>query len=158
MDNIAPLLLGNRRLREETKRFAKFVIVGVVGVGINLGCLAMFTELAGLYFMVSAVLAGVITTVSNYLLNNYWSFSDRRSKNHIFGFGRFVVVTGIYHGVYYGLLAMFVEVCNLHYILSAAITIGLCVPLKYTLCYRWVWKMSTLEGDFVNGSDSCRPN
>ena len=150
------LLLERVVLVNETKRFVKFVIIGVIGVGINLGCLAMFTELAGLYFMISAVLAGVVTTFSNYFLNNYWSFSDRRSENHLFGLGRFAVVTAVYHGVYYGLLALFVEVLNLHYILSAVISIVLCVPLKYTLCYLWVWKSTIIRGEMLDGSDSCR--
>ena len=153
MNGILPLILGTQKGRDllirrsvvfyELRRFAKFIAVGTVGVGINLGALVLFTEVVGFYYLISAIFAGIITTLFNYSANNYWSFNDRKSANHIFGFSKFMVVTGVYHGIYYGLLATFAEVCNLHYIIAAVLAIGLCVPIKYAFCYMWVWKRET---------------
>lgn len=56
----------------------KFLIVGGVGVGINLGLLAFFTEVAGLWYILSSAIGILMATTWNYLLNNYWTFGSRR--------------------------------------------------------------------------------
>jgi len=52
----------------------KFLIVGGIGMGINLGFLWIFTEVGHIYYILSSALAIVIATVWNYLCNNYWTF------------------------------------------------------------------------------------
>ena len=59
-------------------RFIKFSIVGSIGVGVNLGLLYVLVEYFGLYYMLAATLAIGASVVSNFVLNDRWTWKDRR--------------------------------------------------------------------------------
>ena len=65
---------------KERGRFIRFAIVGVVGSVVDFG---IFNLLAG-FFLVSAVIASVISFVaavaSNFTWNRLWTYPDSRSK------------------------------------------------------------------------------
>ena len=123
----------------EFTRFAKFLIAGVVGLGINTGFLFVFTDWIGLFYLISAIIAGAINVTINYFWNNYWAFSDRENSNHALGLGKFYLATGIETGIYFGLLILFTEVFGIYYLLSSIIAIAIRLPVKYFLCLRWVF-------------------
>ena len=58
-------------------RFIKFNIVGLTGVFVNEGILMLLTSL-GLYYIYSSIVAIEISIISNFLLNDIWTFKDRR--------------------------------------------------------------------------------
>jgi dolichol-phosphate mannosyltransferase len=60
-------------------RFAKFCAVGASGVLVNMGCLALFAELLGAQANVAAALSIEISINTNFLINELWTFRDRRS-------------------------------------------------------------------------------
>jgi len=62
------------------RKMLKFLLVGGVGIGVNLGLLAFFTEVAGIWYMLSAVLGILIATMWNFAMNNLWTFGDRNLK------------------------------------------------------------------------------
>jgi putative flippase GtrA len=59
-------------------RLLKFVLVGGSGVLVNLVAMALLLRLAGWKDWRVSAIANVIATLSNYLLNNHWTFRDRR--------------------------------------------------------------------------------
>lgn len=59
------------------QRPIKFLTVGGLGIGINLGLLAFFTEVVGLWYVLSSFLAIITTTIFSYLANNYWTFKNK---------------------------------------------------------------------------------
>jgi len=61
-------------------RFLKFCAVGVSGVAVNLGCLALFARAVGLNQNLSAALAIEVSINTNFLVNELWTFRDRREK------------------------------------------------------------------------------
>jgi dolichol-phosphate mannosyltransferase len=70
-------------IRLQTSRtFAKFAVVGVTGVAVNL---ALFTWLlrSGLNGYLASPVAIEASIVSNFLLNNYWTFRWRRSSSRL---------------------------------------------------------------------------
>ena len=56
------------------KRFIKFAIVGGLGTLTAWGTVWFFTEIVGLWYMFSVMIATVITTISNFTLNYRWTF------------------------------------------------------------------------------------
>jgi len=62
------------------QKMLKFLLVGGLGIGINLGLLAFFTEVTGLWYMLSAVLGILVATLWNFAMNNLWTFGDRNLK------------------------------------------------------------------------------
>ena len=59
------------------KRPLKFLTVGGVGVGVNLGLLAFLTEVVHVWYIASAVVGILIATAWNYVMNNYWTFENK---------------------------------------------------------------------------------
>jgi putative flippase GtrA len=59
-------------------RFLKFCTVGASGVAVNLGCLALLADLLQLNQNLSAALAIEVSINTNFLVNELWTFRDRR--------------------------------------------------------------------------------
>jgi len=62
-------------------RFAKFCAVGASGVVVNLGCLALFADLLGAQANLAAALSIEISINTNFLINELWTFRDRRGAS-----------------------------------------------------------------------------
>ena len=63
-------------------RFIKFNTVGLSGVVVNEGILLLLT-LTGIYYLYASASAIEISIISNFILNDFWTFRDRR-HGHIF--------------------------------------------------------------------------
>ena len=70
----------NQTLANSTSRFFRFCVVGASGVGVNLGVLMLAKNLGAHPFMAS-VIAIELSICSNFLANDMWTFSDRRSAS-----------------------------------------------------------------------------
>jgi putative flippase GtrA len=121
------------------KRASKFVFIGGVCFGSNLLLLYLFVSGFHLHYMISAIFAGVITVV-NYLLNYYWTFSDRGGGTKMASGGvKFFIVTGASVLLYFLLMYIFVSVGKINYMLSSIIATAISFVPKYILCYVWIW-------------------
>lgn len=59
------------------QRPIKFCLVGGTGALLQLGLLTFFTEITGLFYVMSAVVAIIVATIWNYLWNNFWTFQKK---------------------------------------------------------------------------------
>jgi dolichol-phosphate mannosyltransferase len=64
------------------KTFLKFAVVGATGVIVNLGFFTLFLAL-GLNKFIASPIAIELSIISNFLLNNYWTFGDRKTKDRV---------------------------------------------------------------------------
>lgn len=55
-------------------RLAKFNLISLIGLGIQVGLLVLFTEVAGLYYMVSAIIGIIAATAFNFIFNKWWTW------------------------------------------------------------------------------------
>jgi dolichol-phosphate mannosyltransferase len=71
---------------ERSKTFLKFAAVGATGVVVNLVSFTMLMN-AGLSKFIASPIAIELSIITNFLLNNYWTFSERdmNDKIHIRG-------------------------------------------------------------------------
>ena len=67
-----------------TLRFVKFCTVGASGVLVNLGSLALMADLLGLQSNLAAAIAIEISINTNFLVNELWTFRDRRREGGAF--------------------------------------------------------------------------
>jgi dolichol-phosphate mannosyltransferase len=65
-----------------SKTFIKFGLVGLSGVLVNLGFFTILLEL-GLNKFIASPVAIELSIIWNFLLNNYWTFSHRKTKDKI---------------------------------------------------------------------------
>jgi dolichol-phosphate mannosyltransferase len=123
------------------KRFAKFCMVGGSGVVVNEGLLFLLTEFAGLFYLISSIIAIEVSIITNFILNDYWTFNDKRkiSKKHPFkrffhwNFARLSTVA-VNILFLWGLTTM-----GLHYLISNLIGIAVATFLAYAISVFWVW-------------------
>lgn len=62
-------------------KFIKFAMVGGIGSIITFSLTWLLTEKLGLWYMVSMVFAVAVATVSNFILNNIWTFSIEKNMD-----------------------------------------------------------------------------
>jgi len=124
----------------DKKRLFKFCVIGGSGLGINTLILYLLTDVAGWYYMYSAIIGGVITAIYNYLGNHYWTFRDRNHGSHVTGGSKFVILQTAYYGYYYGFLWVLTSPIGLWYIWSSLLLVILGFLLKYVLSTMWIWK------------------
>lgn len=71
-------LLWHLRFGDAHKEFLKFALVGGSGVLVNSLAIFAITDLLGVYYLVSAVLASVASTIWNFVFTEYWVFDHRQ--------------------------------------------------------------------------------
>jgi putative flippase GtrA len=78
--------------RKELGRFAKFMVVGVIGAVVDFGFYNLLNEIAELPPEVSGSASFILAICSNFLWNRYWTYPDSRTKPIFFQFIQFFVV------------------------------------------------------------------
>jgi len=64
---------------DDPERFLKFSVVGASGVIVNLGLLWFLTSIVGIYYVISNIIAVEISIITNFILNDLWTWRDRRT-------------------------------------------------------------------------------
>ena len=67
------------------RRFVQFCLVGLSGVVVNMGVFWFFTRIVGLsepYDLVALILGIIASIFSNFVLNDIWTFRDRKDGRH----------------------------------------------------------------------------
>ena len=123
------------------KRILKFAIVGISGVGVNMGMLFILTEYFHIPYLISSIIAIEISIVSNFFLNDLWTWKDRIKKKYIYRFIQYhisVGVTAIF--VNWLILLLLTEVFGVYYLLSNLIGIALGTFANYIVNDVWTFR------------------
>lgn len=127
------------------KKFGKFCFVGASGTAIHFAILYGLTEWLGLFYLISATIAVLAASTNNYLLNHIWTFKDSDSarsfgvKDHAIGWLKYNSTSLIIDAMYIGLLALFVELFGLWYILGAFLALCATTPMRFMIVSKWIW-------------------
>ena len=130
------------RRKGELVRFLKFIGVGLSGTIVNLGILRLVNALTNWSGYVALVPGIEVSIITNFLLNDFFTFSDRRTGNMKSFFGRLLR---------YNLVALSGAVIN-YAIAAGLFTVGLNIYLadfigivvaflwNYFFSTVWAWK------------------
>jgi putative flippase GtrA len=126
-----------RRLVRKYGRLLKFLLVGGTGVGVNTVVLFLLHQLAGLPVVVASAVAVEVAIVSNYLLNDRWTFNHHRPS--LRRFAQFNVVS--LGGLLLTTTAVWVltTALGLHYLLANFVGIGLATSWNFAANVYWTW-------------------
>jgi dolichol-phosphate mannosyltransferase len=123
------------------RRLTRFLLVGATGFVVNNAVMALLTEAAGLYYLLSAVVATGVTTLWNFSLTERWVFADRsRSEVRTRRLGAYTLVSVAGLVARAPLLFLLTSVLGLHYLISNVLTIGALTGFRYALAARWIWR------------------
>jgi Predicted membrane protein len=124
------------------RRLRRFVIVGIMGAGVQIGLLWLFVDIGGVNYLLGALFAIEFTIVLAYVLNNAWTFqTDRHTSRmeYLTGLLRTNVVRGTAIPIQLGILYAFVEWAGLLYLVANGAAIFLTGLYRYVLEARWTW-------------------
>lgn len=137
----APAFLA---VRISVQRLGKFGVVGLSGVAVNMAIFWLLTSRLGLHYLLASPLANEVAICSNYLLNNNWTFADRKDG--------FLSLSGLarYHAVSVGgivislaTLQVLAGILGIRPMLANLVGITLAIGWNYALNVRWTWRRET---------------
>lgn len=123
----------------ENQRLFRFGMVGLTGVVVNLGLLTLLTEVAGLFYLLSAAISVEASIVTNFLLNDAWTFRDRREGHRLTRLAKFNTVSLLALGLNIATLAFLAEVVGLHYLVAEAFAILVTFTFNYLGNINWTY-------------------
>lgn len=141
------MFLARQMRRLESGRFLKFCIVGLTGVGVNEGLFALLTsdrvwgEQSAVYY--AGVIAIETSIITNFILNDLWTFRDRRKSagGTLSRLLKYNLTCAVGVGVNLGIFSLFYEVFDVHKLVSWLIGIAAAVLWNYGGSTLWAWKV-----------------
>lgn len=126
-------------------QFTRFVIAGFCAFAINLAALYFFTDIVGIYYLISTVLAFLISFSVSFTLQKLWTFQDN-SRDHLH------IQIPAYLGMQLtnvslnaALMFVFVEYLHIWYLYSQAV-ISLCLAaVIFFLNKKYIFKKREVE-------------
>jgi putative flippase GtrA len=134
--------LVNLSLRLNT-RPTRFVLVGTTGVGVSTVVLWMATRGLGLPTFWGGLLASVTSTFTNFLLNDAFTWRDRRSSSlrmKAIRMVRYYSTTAAGTLIYLAILTVLTHRLRLYVLLSNIVALGVGGALNYLLHNVWTWR------------------
>ncbi len=136
-------LFSLMRRTGELGRFLKFCLVGASGVVVNEGFLWALKEFAALSLNTASIIAIGASVVSNFILNDIFTFRDRRtsgSRQFISRALRFILVSLVGVIINNRTLVFLTDTIGIHYLISNLFGIALATLWNYLVNLRWTWK------------------
>jgi dolichol-phosphate mannosyltransferase len=121
-------------------RFARFGAVGASGLVVNTVLLATLTDVVGLFYVVSAVIATQGSTLWNFWLSERWVFADRSHKrSRSSRMALFFAMNNAALAIRGPLLILLTSGLGIHYAVSNVISLVALTLLRFGLADNWIW-------------------
>ncbi|CVK32690.1 glycosyltransferase [Methanoculleus bourgensis] len=131
---------------DEWKKIARFGLVGLSGIFVNMGLLYALTEFAGLYYLISAAIAIELSIVNNFIWNDIWTFGaadNLRFERKIQRFGSFQVVSMGGLLVNMAVLFLLSDVVGVYYLVANLAGILIAFAWNYAINRHYTWRKVT---------------
>jgi dolichol-phosphate mannosyltransferase len=131
---------SRRLLARHGSRFLRFAAVGGTGVAVNSGLLYLFVSQAGLAPLVAAGVATEASILSNFALNDAWTFRGLRGNvSRITSAARYNLHALGGFGLSLAVLAFLMQAMSMHYMIANLFAIGSATLWNYVANVRWTW-------------------
>ncbi len=127
----------------EWEKIVRFGLVGLSGILVNMGLLYALTEVAGLYYLVSAAIAIELSIVSNFVWNDIWTFKaarDLRFGRNLQRFGSFQAVSMGGLVINMGTLYLLADVAGVYYLIANLAGILIAFAWNYAANRHYTWR------------------
>ncbi|MDR7423249.1 MAG: glycosyltransferase [Armatimonadota bacterium] len=123
-------------------RLWKFLLVGASGAVVNMAVFGILIGPLGVYYVLAGAVAGAVSTFTNFVLNNAFTWADRREAAwsvFVRRLGKYYVATWVGYAAYLGLLWAITQV-GIAPMVSNLIAIGVGGMLNYVMHNVWTWR------------------
>src|SRR3989344_1307889 len=114
----------------------RFLAAGSIGVMLYYTLLYALTDLAGVWYMLSAVIASVVNWTSNFILQKFWTFGDRGTQGMHRQAGQYSFLAGGLFAGNLALLYLLVEYARLWYLGAQVIVTMILTVISYFVSRR----------------------
>ena len=103
-------------------QFFRYVFVGGTAFVVDFFFLYFFSDICGIYYLISAVFSFIISVLVNYVMSTRWVFNQDNIENKVVEFNLFMLISTI--GLVFTeiLLYFFTDICGMHYMISKIIS------------------------------------
>ena len=103
-------------------QFFCFIFVGGTAFVVDFFFLYFFSDICGIYYLISAVMSFIISVLVNYIMSTKWVFNQRNIENKVLEFNLFILISTI--GLIFTeiLLYFFTDIVGLYYLISKIIS------------------------------------
>lgn len=119
----------DKLIKNQTDRthiqFLRYTLVGGAAFIVDFGSLFIFTDVFGIYYLLSATIAFILGLIANYALSISWVFNKRTLDNMWSEFTIFAVIGIIGLGLNDLFMWFFTDYVNLYYLFSKIIAAAL---------------------------------
>ena len=115
----------NTLLKEDTDsifiQFFRYLFVGGFAFLVDFFLLYFFSDICGIYYLISAALSFIISLIINYLISTYWVFNKNQINNKIAEFIVFSLIGVV--GLIFTEIILFLctDIIGLYYLISKII-------------------------------------
>jgi dolichol-phosphate mannosyltransferase len=124
-----------------SRKFVKFLVVGGTGVIVNEGLLAILTEIYAVQLSIAGFIAIESSILSNFHLNNYWTWRDKHHKPFLMRLLQYHYVALIAGSVNYLILIGLSDI-GLHHLIANLVGIGFGTVINFLLNNYWTFGKS----------------
>ena len=126
--------------RKVIDEFFKFGLIGILGTLVNLFILYVFTEFAGIFYLISAIIAFFVAATHNFILNKIWTFKEKINYLFTKKYIQFLIVSISSLVINLIFLYIFTEFFNIYYMVSQALAIGVSFIANFIGNKIWTFK------------------
>lgn len=148
VDQVVALFQQLAELRLKSYAYlAKFATVGATGIIVNTLFEFLFTEVIGLHYLVSAILATQCSSLWNFHWTDKWVFNDRQHQAS--GYGRrlvaFLALSNASLLIRGPLLALLVSGLGMHYLIANLLTLVLMTLVRFAISDGLIWSSGSAK-------------
>lgn len=102
-------------------QFFRYLFVGGFAFLVDFSLLYVFSDICGIYYLISAMLSFIISLIVNYLISTYWVFNKNQMDNKLVEFGIFSLIGVV--GLIFTEIILYLctDVIGLYYLISKII-------------------------------------
>ena len=128
------------------KRLVQFGLVGLSGVGVNWGTFWLLTRMAHLVDLAAIPLAVGASIITNFILNDIWTFRDKRVARIDATLSRawkFALVSLGATAIYYAIYTPLTDLLHVYDLAAYALAIAVGTIWNFSVNVLWTWRTRT---------------
>jgi len=135
-----------------SEEFVNYCLVGASGVVVNLSVYYSLTRFLDINVLLSSPIAIEASLLTNFLLHNYWTFRDRRTKKTLVSrLLSFHVVAGVAGLINYLMFVALISLLLINDILAVLFGIGAGIIFNYTGNSLWTFRKKIKKPKVIKG-------
>lgn len=125
-------------------KWGRFFISGGIGAAVNISVLFLLTHVADLWYILSSIVAFIISICASFVLQKFWTFKDNGTDMVRLQATWYALLALINLGLNTALIYSFVDGLGFHYIVGQICT-SILIAVESYLVYRKIFAHAILQ-------------